>query len=73
MAEPYFFSGKDLKSGTLTFDWLLNGEKPLIPNPNNVFPLKPENNTSGAANIKLIINNTKTLFQSMSKEINVNF
>ena len=73
VAVPYFFSGKDLNSGTLTFDWLLNGEKPLIPNPNNVFPLKPENNTSGAADIKLIINNPKTLFQSMSKEINVNF
>ncbi len=73
VAEPYFFSNEDLNSGDLTFEWLLNGQDTLIPNLKNIFSLKPENNTSGSANIKLIINNNKTLFQSMSKEINVNF
>jgi hypothetical protein len=73
VAEPYFFSSEDLNSGNLTFDWSLNGEKTLIPNLKNTFSLKPEDNKSGNAIIKIVINNTKTLFQSMSKEINVNF
>ena len=73
VAEPYFFSSKDLNSGALTFDWSLNGESTLIPNQKNILAIKPESGKSGTTAIKVIINNTRTLFQSITKEIDVNF
>ncbi len=73
VAEPYFFSSQDLNSGNLTFNWSLNGEDTLIPNQKNILSIKPEDNKSGTAVVKVVINNTRTLFQSLDKEINVNF
>lgn len=73
IAEPYFFSSKDLDSGSLTFNWSLNGQDTLIPNQKNILAIKPTSGKSGNTVIKVIINNTKTMFQSMTKEINVNF
>ena len=73
VAEPYFFSNKDLNSSGYTFNWYLNGEDTLIPNQKNILAIKPENGKSGNTLVKVIINNTRTLFQSMEKQINVNF
>ncbi len=72
-AEPYFFSPKDITSSDLTFDWSLNGEKISTPDPKNILSIKPEAGQSGNAIIKVDINNVNTLFQSMSKQINVSF
>jgi hypothetical protein len=72
VAEPYFFSLGDLNSSGYDFNWFLNGEQTTTPSPPNTLSIKPEG-SSGTATIKVIINNTKTLFQSMTKEINVNF
>lgn len=72
VAEPYFFSIKDLNSSGYEFNWFLNGEQTPTPSQKNTLSIKPGGN-SGSAIIKVIINNTKTLFQSMNKEINVNF
>ncbi len=72
-AEPYFFSPKDISSSDLTFDWSLNGDAIQTPNPKNVLSVKPEQGQSGSAIINLAINNVNTLFQSLSKQISVQF
>ncbi|MCX6751262.1 MAG: hypothetical protein NT161_00630 [Candidatus Nomurabacteria bacterium] len=71
--EPYFFSPKDISSSELTFDWSLNGEKISTPSPKNILSIKPEAGQSGSATIKIDINNVNTLFQSLSKQLNVQF
>ena len=71
--EPYFFSPKNINLSDLTFDWFLSGEKIQTPTPKNTISIKPEVGQSGGATIKVVINNINTLFQSMTKQINVSF
>lgn len=71
--EPYFFSPKNINSSDLTFDWSINGEKISTPEPKNILFIKPETGQSGTATIKIDINNVNTLFQSMSKQLQVSF
>ena len=74
VAEPYFFSNNDLSSTGYDINWFLNGEKTQTPNDQrNTLSIKPESGTSGTTSIKVNINNNKTLFQSVEKQINVNF
>jgi hypothetical protein len=71
--EPYFFSPKNISSTDLTFDWSLNGDKIQTPNPKNILSIKPEIGQTGNATINVSINNTNTLFQSLEKQISVQF
>ena len=71
--EPYFFSPQNLNSADLVFDWSLNGEKIQTPSPKNILSIKPEAGQSGSATIKVVVNNIKTLFQSIEKQISVSF
>ena len=73
VAEPYFFSPKNINSPELVFNWFLNGTKIQIPDPKNVLSIKPEAGQEGNATIKLDIENTNTLFQSLSRQIDVSF
>jgi hypothetical protein len=73
VAEPYFFSKRDLNSSFYKFDWYLNGEQITTPNQKNILPVKLASDKTGSSLIKVIINNNKTLFQSIGKTINVNF
>lgn len=73
VAEPYFFSPKEIDSSALTFDWFLNKEKIETPYPKNILSIKPEAEQTGSAIIKIIVTNTKTLFQSATKQINLEF
>lgn len=73
IAEPYFFSPKNINSSELTFDWSLNGQKIETPSPKNVLSIKPDVGQSGSAIIKLSVNNINTLFQSVEKQFNVDF
>lgn len=73
IAEPYFFSPENISSSDLTFDWSINGNKISTPDPKNVLSIKPESGQSGSATIKVDINNINTLFQSMNKQLNVQF
>ncbi len=73
VVAPYFFSPKNINSSELVFDWSLNGEKIDTPNPKNILSISPAPGQSGSAKIKVAINNARTLFQSLEKEINVNF
>ncbi len=70
---PYFFSPRDLNSSSLTFDWSLNGQTIATPDPKNILSIKPEAGQSGNATISVNINNTNTLFQSLTKQITVSF
>jgi len=72
IAEPYFFSPKDLSSSDLIFDWYIGGEKIRTPDIKNILSIKPQGDYGSSA-IKLIINNKKTLLQRMEKQINVSF
>ena len=71
--EPYFFSPKDIGSSNLAFDWYINGAKIQTPETKNVLPVRPETSEPGNATIRVVIENIKTLFQSTSKQIRVNF
>ncbi len=73
IAEPYFFSPKNIDSPQLAFDWILNGQKIEAPNPKNILSIKPDGGQSGSASIKLIVENLDTLFQKIEKEISVSF
>jgi hypothetical protein len=73
IAEPYFFSQKNLSSAFLSFDWSLGGQKTPTPKQKNTISIKPEIGKSGNSTIKLVINNISTLFQTTEKELNVNF
>lgn len=72
VAEPYFFSNKNLNTSDLSFKWSLNGEMIETPNPKNILSVKPES-SSGDAVIELVINNIRTLFQKRNAKLNVSF
>lgn len=73
IAEPYFFSPKNIDSSDLSFEWSINNEKITTPDSKNILSIKPESGQSGSAVIKIVINNINTLFQSLEKQISVNF
>jgi len=73
VAVPYFFSPKDLNSANLKWEWFTGGSPISTPVVKNELSVKGVEGKSGTSRIKLIINNTKTLFQTAEKEINANF
>lgn len=73
VAEPYFFSPKNLNSSSLSFDWYINGDKIPTQLTKNILPIAPEAGKSGTATIKLLVNNINTLFQSAEQKLNVQF
>jgi len=73
IAEPYFFSPKNINSSELSFVWSINGDKIPAQLTKNVLPIVPENGKSGTALISLLINNINTLFQSKEQKLNVQF
>ena len=73
VAEPYFFSPKNIYGGDLTFDWSLNGTPVQTPDIKNMLSVKPTSGQSGQAVVQVVVNNAQTLFQSVTKTINVEF
>src|SRR3989339_156305 len=47
VAEPYFFSPKNIDSSNLSIDWFLNGEKTQAPGRKNILAIRPEGGQSG--------------------------
>jgi len=73
-AAPYFISPKDIRIPFLTFSWYINNEQIAVPSHSkNLFPLTAQAGTSGTANIKLEVNNTNSLVNTVTKEMSVNF
>ncbi len=73
VAVPYFFSPKNLNKDELKFEWTIDEDRISTPTNKNEISLKGEEGNSGTSVIKLLIKNTKTLFQELETSINVNF
>ncbi len=74
IAEPYFFSPKDISLPVLKFDWFINGNKVVTPSgEKNVLSVKPDQDASGKASIEVLASNTKALFQEVKKKLSVSF
>jgi len=72
VAVPYFFSPKTLKNDNVEITWTL-GNRVVQGNKKNELRIRPEEGKTGSSKIKVFITNTKSLFQEVEKEINVNF
>lgn len=73
VATPYFFSPKNIKDEVLKFEWSIDNEKISTPENKNEINIRGEEGQNGTSIIKLLINNTRTLFQELETTINVNF
>ena len=72
-AAPYFISPKDIRIPSLTWNWSINDSFINILGPKNLIPLAVQAGVSGTSKIDLQINNSFKIFETVSKEINVNF
>jgi hypothetical protein len=73
-AAPYFISPKDIRIPTLTWNWSINDTLvSILGIEKNLLPLKLQTGVSGTAKIGLQINSSDKVFETASKEINVNF
>lgn len=73
-AAPYFISPKEIRTPTLVWKWSINNNLiEVLDFRKNLIPLKTQTGVSGTAKIKLEINNTDKVFQTATKEINVEF
>ncbi len=71
---PYFVSPKNLLHPALVWNWSINDSPIDITSVRkNILPLKVDSTVSGSSKIDLEIKNQYKLFQSVSKEIYVNF
>lgn len=74
VAEPYYISPKDIRKPNLVFSWFIDD---FIINrrsyKKNYLPLKVEEGSLGTSQIKLEIESTDKIFQSVEKSINVEF
>jgi uncharacterized protein (UPF0333 family) len=73
-AAPYFISPQDIRIPTLNWTWSINDNLVnILGFRNNLLPLKVQAGVSGTSKINLEINNNYKIFETASKEINVNF
>lgn len=74
VAIPYFISPKEIQNPRLIWNWFIND---IIVNvlgfKKNLLPLKVQAGTSGISKLKLEIENRDKIFQTTSKEINIEF
>lgn len=74
VAIPYFISPKNIQNPRLVFTWLINDRAvPILGFRKNVMPLKVPEGTSGTSKLRLNIENRDKIFQTASKEINIEF
>ncbi len=73
-AVPYFISPKQLLHPYLIWNWSINDVTISVPSfRKNFMPLQVQSGTSGTSNLKLLIENQDQIFQTSSKEINIEF
>lgn len=74
MAVPYFISPKDVRNPRLIWNWSMNGGRIETPSfQKNLMPLQAESGVSGVSKLRLEIENKDKIFQTASKEINIEF
>ena len=73
-AMPYFISPKDIRIPSLVFAWYINNFRVDVPIYNkNVLPVQAGAGVSGSSSIRLEISNMDKIFESATKQINVQF
>ena len=74
VAVPYFISPKDILRPELVFSWLINDNRiDTKGSRKNLIPLKAEMGVSGVSKLRLEIENTSKIFQTIGREINIGF
>ena len=74
-AAPYFISPKDIRRPDLVWNWSINDRTVITKDTlrRNIIPLKTDAGVSGVSRLRLDIENSYKIFQSASKEINIQF
>ncbi|MBP6883797.1 MAG: hypothetical protein KBC06_01000 [Candidatus Pacebacteria bacterium] len=75
LAAPYFMSPKEIRRPDLTFSWFINDLAVSISSgfQKNILPIKVPEGSSGTSKLKIQVENTDKLLQSVSREIRVQF
>lgn len=74
VAVPYFLIPKEIQIPSLVFRWYINGNAVPVENyRKNIMPLRVAEGTTGTSTLGLNIESTDRIFQTASKEINVEF
>lgn len=74
VAEPYFFSKQKYFDNTLNFRWFLGNQEVInVNDAKNELNVKGEEGKSGQARVRLILENSKRLFEKAEKSLNVLF
>ncbi len=74
VAVPYFISPGDIRRPELIFNWFINDVLTSVSNfRKNLMPLRVEEGTTGVSKLRLEIENTDKIFQTVSKEIELEF
>jgi len=73
-AAPYFISPKEILSPILVWNWFINDNPVTLTSfKKNLMPLQAQNGTHGTAKLMLNIENKTKLFETLNKEINIEF
>ncbi len=73
-AAPYFISPKEIQNPALVWSWFINDSLVNLTSfKKNLMPLQVEAGTRGTSKLKLEIENKDKIFQTTSKEINIEF
>jgi hypothetical protein len=74
VAIPYYISPKELQHPSLVWSWFINNAPAdVIGYKKNVIPLQTQSGVSGISKLRLEIENRDKIFQTASKEINIEF
>ncbi len=73
-AAPYFIAPKELQNPTLVWSWFINDSRVNLTSfKKNLMPLQAQEGTHGTSKLRLEIENTGSLFQAVTKEIDIEF
>ncbi len=73
-AAPFFISPKDIRNPRLVWTWSINGGQIFNQSlSKNLLPLQVQSGVSGTSTVKLDIENMDKVFQTATKEIDVQF
>ncbi len=73
-AVPYFISPEEIRTPSLIWNWSINDSPVILPSlQKNLMPLKAEESRHGTSKLRLNIENQDKIFQTVDKEINIEF
>lgn len=72
-AAPYFISPQDIRIPLLKWSWTINDGYIETLGVKNILPVRVEPGTSGTAKIRLEIENTEKIFETVGGQVYINF